>query len=234
MKTRLFISMLLLSVGSVLVAQGDSFTVTGSIKTTEGKPLKKVYVYVLDKKEFAITDSKGEFKLDKLSNQDTLLMAIPKVGNLKIACESPTINIEINKSNVNVVSASDAAKLSYIVSPSEKRTGMGSYLSREDIITSRARTLTDLLRSRIPGVRVSQSSAAPGGAVSTSVRGMSSINSGTEPLIILDGMQQSSLTDVSNSLPVELIESVEILKDGAMYGARGANGVIIVTTRRGN
>ncbi len=233
MKTRLFISMLLLSVASVLVAQGDTFTVTGSIKTTEGKPLKKVYVYVLDKKEFAITDSKGEFKLDKLSNQDTLLMAIPKVGNLKIACESPTINISVGKTNVDVTSASDAAKLDYIVSPNERRTGMGSYLSREDIITSRARTLSDLLRSRIPGVRVNQG-AAPGTGASTSVRGQTSINSGTEPLIILDGMQQSSMMDVSNSLPIEIIESVEILKDGAMYGARGANGVIIVTTRRGN
>lgn len=233
MKTRLFISMLLLSVASVLVAQGDSFTVTGSIKTTEGKPLKKVYVYVLDKKEFAITDSKGEFKLDKLSNQDTLLMAIPKVGNLKIACESPTINISVGKAKVDVTSASDAAKLNYIVSPNERRTSMGSYLSREDIITSRARTLSDLLRTRIPGVVVKQG-AAPGSSARTSVRGVSSITLPTEPLVILDGMEQPSMTDVSNSLPVEIIESVEILKDGAMYGAKGAGGVIIVTTRRGN
>lgn len=232
MKTRLFISLLLLSVASVLVAQ-DTFTLTGSIKTTEGKPMKKVYVYVLDTKGYAITDAKGEFKLDNISTKDTLLMSIPKVGNLKIACESPTINISVSTAKVDVTSASDAAKIGYIVSPSERRTGMGSYLSREDIITSRARSLSDILRTRIPGVRVSQG-AAPGAGARTSVRGVSSINSGTEPLIILDGMQQSSMIDVSNSVPIEIIESVEILKDGAMYGARGANGVIIVTTRRGN
>lgn len=232
MKTRLFISMLLLSVASVLVAQ-DKFTVTGSIKTTEGKPLKKVYVYVLDTKEYAITDAKGEFKLDNISNKDTLLVAIRRVGNLKIACESPTINISVEKSKVNVVGASDAARLSFIVSPNERRTGMGTFLSREDIITSRARSLSDLLRTRISGVVVKQD-AAPGSSARTSVRGTTSISLSTEPLVILDGMEQSSMMDVSNSLPIEIIESVEILKDGAMYGAKGSNGVIIVTTRRGN
>lgn len=97
------------------------------------------------------------------------------------------------------------------------------------------------LQGRVAGVQVTQNSAAPGGSVSMRIRGTNSINGSSEPLYVVDGVQLSNsggINDISSLSIVNPndIESVEVLKDAsatAIYGARGANGVVLITTRRG-
>jgi TonB-dependent SusC/RagA subfamily outer membrane receptor len=104
------------------------------------------------------------------------------------------------------------------------------------------------IQSRAPGVQVTQTSGAPGGGISIRVRGANSINSGSEPLYVIDGFpmypDNGALGTSGNRQPTNAmatinpneIESIEILKDASatsIYGSRGANGVILITTKRG-
>jgi TonB-dependent SusC/RagA subfamily outer membrane receptor len=104
------------------------------------------------------------------------------------------------------------------------------------------------IQSRAPGVQVTQTSAAPGGGISIRVRGANSINSGSEPLYVIDGLPiypdnaaigtsgNRSATNAMATINPNEIESIEILKDASatsIYGSRGANGVVLITTKRG-
>jgi TonB-linked SusC/RagA family outer membrane protein len=97
------------------------------------------------------------------------------------------------------------------------------------------------LAARVAGVQITQNNAAPGGNISVRIRGTNSINGSSEPLYIVDGIQISNSGGVNDVSPLSTInpndiESVEILKDAsstAIYGARGANGVVLITTKRG-
>ncbi len=112
-------------------------------------------------------------------------------------------------------------------------------LTREDIKTSGAKDINSALRGKIPGIRIIRS-AAPGGSSRVSVRGLASILNPTEPLVILDGVEiandlpyKTGFDIVSESVPIEIVESIEVNKTGEGYGVRGANGVIIIKTIRG-
>ena len=94
-------------------------------------------------------------------------------------------------------------------------------------------TVTQALQGRAAGVQVTQNSGQPGGTVTVSIRGSNSIAGGNNPLYLVDGF---ALAGTPSALNPADIESIDVLKDAsatAIYGSRGANGVIIVTTRRG-
>jgi len=111
-------------------------------------------------------------------------------------------------------------------------TGSVAVISEEDIQSMPITTVDQALQGRAAGVQVTQADAAPGGAVSIRIRGGSSINNSNEPLYVVDGFPT---TDISNLNPSD-ISSIQILKDAsatAIYGARGANGVVIIGTLSG-
>jgi TonB-dependent SusC/RagA subfamily outer membrane receptor len=93
--------------------------------------------------------------------------------------------------------------------------------------TRPARDLAELLMGQIPGLRIS---SGPNG-VTANIRGINTITGNTEPLIVVDGMTYDSFSVVNSFLDVHSIQSIQVQKDGGMYGMRGANGVIIVTTK---
>lgn len=129
-------------------------------------------------------------------------------------------------------------------------TGSVATVKSEDINQTKTVSFAEALQGRVAGVQISSQSGEPGSSVSISIRGANSINAGTQPLYVIDGVQIVSRGDeVANfsianstyqnpmaSLNPADIESIEVLKDAsatAIYGARGANGVIIVTTKKG-
>jgi TonB-dependent SusC/RagA subfamily outer membrane receptor len=111
--------------------------------------------------------------------------------------------------------------------PEPERDTDPSVLQREEMNTS-AVTMEELLVGRLPGVNVRRA----GGGLSIQIRGVNSVNAGTDALIIIDGVQSSGLALAS--VNPDDVQRVEVIKDGsaAMYGVRGANGVLVVTTRR--
>ena len=113
-------------------------------------------------------------------------------------------------------------------------TGSVTQVKAEDIVSVAAANPIEALQGRASGVAVVNDDASPGGSPKIRIRGVGSISAGNEPLIVVDGFPliNSNLNDISSND----IESMEILKDAssaAIYGSRGANGVILITTKQG-
>lgn len=113
-------------------------------------------------------------------------------------------------------------------------TGSATVVKSEKLSKSQVSSVTEALAGAVPGVTMTSSNGAPGATSSIKIRGISSINAGNDPLIVVDGAPYSG--DLNNLNPSD-VESMTVLKDAAssaLYGARGANGVIIITTKRAN
>ena len=113
-------------------------------------------------------------------------------------------------------------------------TGSAKVVGAEKLEQSQVTSVTDALAGAVPGVTLTSNNGAPGASASIKIRGFSSLNAGNDPLIIVDGAPYSG--DLSNINPND-VESMTVLKDAAsnaLYGARGANGVVIITTKRAN
>ena len=115
----------------------------------------------------------------------------------------------------------------------EAFTGSAKVLNDEKLSLSQVANVTNALAGQVAGVQLVSSSGAPGSTATIRVRGISSINAGKDPLIVVDGVPFDG--DMNNIAPSD-IESMTVLKDAAsnaLYGARGANGVIMITTKKG-
>lgn len=141
---------------------------------------------------------------------------------------------------VNVVLHSDAEMLDEVMvvafgtAKKSSFTGSAAVVNSEKLSQSQVSSVTEALSGAVPGVTMTSSNGAPGATSSIKIRGISSINAGNDPLIIVDGAPYSG--DLNNINPSD-VESMTVLKDAAssaLYGARGANGVIIITTKRAN
>lgn len=144
------------------------------------------------------------------------------------------------KSHVKVTMRSDAEMLEEVMvvafgtAKKSAFTGSAKVIGAEKLEQSQVTSVTDALAGAVPGVTLTSNNGAPGATASIRIRGFSSLNAKNDPLIIVDGAPYSS--DLGNINPND-VESMTVLKDAAsnaLYGARGANGVVIITTKRAN
>ncbi|MGB3588171.1 MAG: TonB-dependent receptor [Tunicatimonas sp.] len=150
-----------------------------------------------------------------------------------------TQEVSVNgRSNIDISLLEDVQSLEEIVvvgyGTQEKKdiTGSIATVDRRDFESQPVTRFDQILQGRTPGVNVTNSSGAPGGAVSIRIRGANSINGDNEPLYVVDGFVGAEFQDVN---PAD-IESIQVLKDAsatAVYGSRGANGVVLITTKTG-
>ena len=129
----------------------------------------------------------------------------------------------------------DEISIGYGTETKESFTGSASSLSAEDMKDRSAKTVAEMLEGRVPGLQVLK---RPNGEVSLRIRGSRSLQSDDEPLVVIDGtpIQGGGLRDAFAGLTPQDIERIDVLKDAgstAVYGVRGANGVIIIRTKRG-
>lgn len=228
-KMKLFFTVLAVLIGSVAYAQ--NITVTGSVKdssTDEFVPF--VSIQLKGTMTGASTDADGLFT-----------MTVPADGVLVFSSLGyHTLEVPVDgKKTFNVILDPDTQVLSETIvvafgtSTKEAFTGSAKVLNEEKLAQSQVSNVTNALAGQVAGVQLVSSSGAPGSNASIRVRGISSINAGLEPLIIVDGAPFDG--DMNNIAPSD-IESMTVLKDAAsnaLYGARGANGVIMITTKRG-
>ena len=109
-------------------------------------------------------------------------------------------------------------------------TGAVASVSSKDLVANPVANVTQALQGQLPGVSVASQDGRPGAEVAIRIRGGGSITQSNDPLFVVDGFPVSSISDI----PADQIESIDVLKDAAstaIYGARGANGVILVTTK---
>ena len=221
--------------------------VSGTVSDASG-PLPGASVLVKGTTKGAQTDFDGKFTIKNAGSNAVLVFSY-------IGLKSQEVNVA-GRSNVNVTLKEDSAELKEVVvigygSVKKKdATGAVDQLSSKSFDNVGAPNPADLLRGKVAGVQVTQSSGEPGAAASIRIRGNSSIRSGNGPLIVVDGVPLDG-GDVSPGNDVGLgsqsarnplnfinqndIESLTILKDAsstAIYGSRGANGVVVITTKK--
>lgn len=226
-KKRRIVLMLLMSiVWMVSLAQN---VVKGNVKDTSGEPLIGVTVSVVGSKTGAVTDMEGNFSVIT-SSQATLRFTYVGYQTQDIAVKgqkSIFITMEEDKKLVDEV-----VVVGYGSVKKSNLTGALSTMKMDDVPQTATTSVSKLLVGQVPGLSIRQNSASPEGGYDMVIRGSASISAGNEPLYVIDGFPGADINSVS---PAD-IESVEVLKDASAtstYGARAANGVILINTKKG-
>ncbi|MFD2932808.1 TonB-dependent receptor [Spirosoma flavum] len=207
-------------------------SISGTVADLTGETLPGVNVLVKGTQKGTTTDAKGQFKIDMADTETTLVFSF--VGYLK---QEVVVG---NQTNLSVVLATDTKSLGEVVVVgygTQKRTDVTSAIASVamgEVRDMPVSNVANALQGKIPGVIIQQSSGAPGSTPAIKVRGFGSISAGTSPLIVVDGnIVGSGVFGLLNSID---IESIDVLKDAsstAIYGSKGSNGVLLVTTKRG-
>ena len=232
-----FVFLLLLSFTAA--AQSGTTDITGKVLDESGKPLSGAAITLKGSSKGTLTSSAGDFRLKAVKADATLLISFQGYEDTSIAVvnrTSFTITLKQNFSKLNEV-----VVVGYGTQRKIASTGSIASIKAADITQTPVTNVAQGLAARVAGVQITQNNAAPGGNISVRIRGTNSINGSSEPLYIVDGIQISNnggVTDVSplSTINPNDIESVDILKDAsatAIYGARGANGVVLISTKRG-
>jgi len=230
-------------------AMAQQKTVTGKVTSTDGTPLVGASVIIVGHRSGVTTGSDGTFSIKVPQNAKAL--QISYVGS-----ETKTVDIT-STSDVTVSLASSASNLSDIVvtgyGTARRRdlTGAITSVQPKDFNQGVIHSADQLLQNKVAGLEVTNTSGQPGAATTIQIRGSSSIRAGSNPLYVVDGVildggtarpgASTAFGTTSNSDPLLFINPndiarIDILKDAsstAIYGSRGANGVIIITTKKG-
>lgn len=202
-------------------------TITGTVKDATGEPLIGVTV-LMDGQPAAITDIDGNFTIENAKPSSVIKVTYVGYKDQQITVGST--------SNFNVTMKEDSEGLDEVVvvgyGTMKRRdlTGAVASVSGDKLAANPVANVTQALQGQLPGVSVTSQDGRPGASMSIRVRGGGSITQSNEPLYIVDGVAVSDISDI----PADNIESIDVLKDAAstaIYGARGANGVILVTTK---
>jgi TonB-linked SusC/RagA family outer membrane protein len=200
------------------------------ISSDDNQPLPGVSVLVKGTNSGTVTDINGAFAINAAEG------AILQYSYIGYLTQELTIG---SQTELNIVLRPDMNQLEEVVvigygaMNRKDLTGSISSISAEEVKQIPIVRPEQILQGRAAGVQVTQTSAEPGGVMSIRIRGTNSINSGNEPLFVIDGFPGAGNL---NTINPNDIESIEILKDAsatAIYGARGANGVVIITTKKG-
>jgi len=205
--------------------------VSGKVTDKSGISLPGVSVVVKGTTTGIITDSDGKFSLNVPADA-TLQFSFVGMQMQEIAVANKT---EINISLLDEATAIDeVVAIGYGTSKKKDLTGSVSNISSEKLLDRPAFNVAQAIGGKVAGIKIIERTGAPGSNAMIRIRGTNSINSNNDPLFVVDGV-----VGVANALGIlnpNEIESMDVLKDAsatAIYGARGANGVILITTKRG-
>lgn len=224
-KLTMFLALFFIGVG-IMTAQ-TNINVRGTVVDESNEPVIGATVQIKGTSQGAITDHLGAFALTAPSN-GTLVVSYVGMITRETAV-APTVKVVLIEDSelleeVMVVAFGTAKKSAF--------TGSAKVVGTEKLEKSQVTSITNALAGAVPGVQLTSTSGAPGASSSIKIRGFSSLNAGNDPLIIVDGAPYSGA--ISNINPND-VESMTVLKDAAsnaLYGARGANGVVIITTKQ--
>ena len=230
-------------------------TVSGTVTSaSDGQPLPSVVVTVQDDNTiYSVTDLDGKYTLTGVSSDDILVFSMMGFTETKTEVNGRTVIDVILEEETTLLE--ETIVIGYGTVKKKDLTGSVSSVNSDKLRETIATNVDQMLQGKVSGVQITANSGAPGAASSIRVRGASSINNTNEPLYIVDGIPfsgagntiggfdwaggtngQNVVNPLSTISPSDIV-SIDILKDAsatAIYGANGANGVIIITTKRGN
>ncbi|HKI44586.1 MAG TPA: SusC/RagA family TonB-linked outer membrane protein, partial [Balneolales bacterium] len=207
-------------------------TITGKVTDAgTGEALPGVNVLVKGTTVGTATDAKGQYSLNISSANDTLVFSYIGYTTQSIPVRGRSvINVKLEQ---QAISGQQLVVVGYGTQTKESITGSVVSISGAKVNQVPSSNISSALQGRLPGVQISQTSSQPGATMQIRIRGTRSLNANNDPLIVLDGVPfGGSLSDINP----EQIKSINILKDAsatAIYGSRGANGVILIQTYKG-
>ena len=227
-------------------AFGQTRSVSGIIKDENGQPLPGIHVTLKGSSVGTVSDANGAYTLSPVQDSDILVFTyIGYKPKEEAAGSRGAIDLQMELDSEML---SEVVVVGYGTVKKSDLTGSVSSVKGEALKEFPVVSVDQALQARAAGVQVTQSSAAPGGGLSVRIRGSNSINAGSEPLYVIDGFPiypdnaaigtgaNRQPTNAMASLNPNDIESIEVLKDASatsIYGSRGSNGVVLITTKRG-
>lgn len=223
----LIVPLLLLSIWSF----GQPKTVQGTVKDITGNPIPGVTVMVKGTTQGTLTGSDGSYALKDANSDGVLIFSFVGMKTTEVAINGRS-QISVNLAE-EVSDIDEVVVVGYGTQRKEAVTGSVSSMKGDVMREVPSSNITQALQGRVAGVDMSQTSSKPGATMQIRIRGTRSLSASNDPLVVLDGIPFSgSISDLST----DDIKSIDILKDAsatAIYGSRGANGVILVTTNKG-
>tara|TARA_R110002126_G_scaffold291415_1_gene452227 strand:- start:10196 stop:13084 length:2889 start_codon:yes stop_codon:yes gene_type:complete len=228
-KFKLFLIGILLTSSFTMFGQQ---TVKGVVQEkTTGEPLPGVSIVVKGTIRGTQTDFDGNFTLDKVNSGDILVFRYLGFSDKEVSITSNfNLMVQLEESAEQL---DEIVVVGYGTTTIKDATGSVEAITAKDMTKGNIVTAENLISGRVAGVNIT-TSGAPGSGSEIRIRGGSSLNASNDPLIVIDGLPLSGID--LNSINPNDIESFSVLKDAsatAIYGARGANGVIIITTKKG-
>jgi len=212
------------------VAVQQGWTVTGTVTDEEGNPLLGVSVVVEGTTIGTITNGDGVFEIQVPGSEARLEFSfVGMLGQVITVADQTQIDVTLQP---DIMGLDEVVVVGYGTQRKSDVVSSVVTVEAEELVKNPTSDLGEMLRGKATGVLVSTADASPGSTSTILIRGKRSINGGNDPLILVDGVQVSDINEVN---PYD-ISSMEILKDAAaqaIYGARASNGVILITTKRG-
>lgn len=238
----MFIMLMLAAVLSVTQLLAQTKTITGKVTDDKKNPISNASIIVKGEKSGAQTNEDGLFKIIVEPSAKFLMISSVGFETKQIAIGNQTeLQVELKSTTEDVgavVTTGYITKKQPTISTSE--------VKAKDIQAVPLANVNDILQGKATGVQISSGSGQPGSAQSVRIHGTGSISAGSDPLYVIDGIivasgqlavrDQQQTSDILSNLNPDDIENITVLKDAAalaLYGARGSNGVIVITTKKG-
>ena len=232
MGKRIYLSTILLILSVMAAFAQDKIAVSGNVTDKDGAPLIGVGVFVKGTTNGVVTDFDGNYSLPSVPVDAVLTFSTLGFNELEVQVNGQTeISVVMQEENVVL---DDVIVVAYGTAKKESFTGSASVVKGDEIAKRPVGNLTKSFEGTVAGVQVTSGGGQPGEGASIMVRGVGSVNASSSPLYVVDGVPYDGA--VSSINPAD-IETLTVLKDasaGALYGARGANGVVVITTKRGS
>ena len=215
-----------LSIISQVFAQQPDKTVSGTVRDAHGESLPGVSVTLKGTSTGTVTDVKGHYTLKAYGN-GTLVFSFVGFSSTEVKIDNrATIDVTLKE---NEKSLEEVVVIGYQTVKKRDLTGSVASVSGKEIAATPVPNIAQAMQGKLPGVSVVSQDGRPGAGINIRVRGGGSVSQSNQPLVLIDGIP-GNLGDISS----DQVESIDVLKDAsssAIYGARGANGVVLVTTK---
>lgn len=224
---RVLLLFLVLSLSAMTWAQNR--TITGVVKDATGEAIIGASVVAKGTTVGTVTNLDGAYSLAVPQNAKILIISFVGMTTQEVEISGSVVNVTLKDASKDL---DELVVIGYGVVKKRDLTGSVSSIKAEDIAKSTSSNAMQAMQAKVPGLDIRQSDGQAGSRLSINLRGNRSITASNSPLILVDGIDYGSTLDLNPSD----IESMEVLKDAsstAIYGSRGANGVIIITTKKG-
>jgi iron complex outermembrane receptor protein len=231
-KLRFLLFALLILAGQQVCAQTK--LITGTVQDEQNRPVQGASVTISGSRRGTTTDAAGKFSLSIPSSAKSIVISSIGFANQEVNITDQT-SFTINMTTGPTASLNDVVVVGYGTSRRRDLTGSVSSISNKNLNRGAITNPLQQIAGRAAGVNVNQVGNQPGARPNVRIRGITSLSGGNDPLVVVDGVQGN--LELLDQVPPNEIESVDILKDAsstAIYGSRGAPGVIIITTKKGS